>query len=110
VSHGVELGTPGIRGGYGLFEPGARLPCHRHEFDEAITIARGTATCIVEGRRHDLTANTAALIPHGLCHYLINLTLEPMAILWTYASDSADQIVVDESCCHPDRAKGGRPE
>ena len=33
-----ELGAQGICGGYGAFEPGARLPCHRHEFDESITI------------------------------------------------------------------------
>jgi hypothetical protein len=30
----AEPGTRGICGGYGLFEPGARLPCHRHVFDE----------------------------------------------------------------------------
>ena len=36
--YNIDLGTKGICGGYGVFEPGARLPCHRHEFDESITI------------------------------------------------------------------------
>ena len=38
----AELGAHGICGGYGIFEPGARLPCHRHEFDESITIVQGS--------------------------------------------------------------------
>jgi quercetin dioxygenase-like cupin family protein len=98
-------GAQGVRGGYGLFEPGARLPCHRHEFDESITIVRGTATCVVEGERHELSPLATALVPRGRCHYFINLTLEPMAMIWAYASDTPDRIVVDEALCHPDRGK-----
>ena len=98
----------GLCGGYGLFEPGARLPCHRHDFDESITIVQGTATCIVEGRRHELLRNATALIPQGRCHYFINLMLEPMAMIWVYAGDRPDRIVMDEAFCHPDRVKGSR--
>jgi mannose-6-phosphate isomerase-like protein (cupin superfamily) len=105
---GADTGAQGICGGYGLFEPGARLPCHRHEFDESITIVQGTATCIVEGRRHEFLGNATALIPQGRCHYFINLTLEPMAMLWVYAGDKPDRIVMDEANCHPDRFKGSR--
>jgi mannose-6-phosphate isomerase-like protein (cupin superfamily) len=101
----AELGTQGICGGYGRFEPGARLPCHRHEFDESITIVQGTATCVVEGRRHELSGNATALVPQGLCHYFINLTLDPMAMIWVYAGEKPDRIVMDESYCHPEKAK-----
>ena len=104
----ADLGAEGICGGYGLFEPGARLPCHRHEFDESITIVEGTATCIVEGRRYELSANATALVPQGRCHYFINLTLEPMAMIWVYAGARPDRIVVDEAFCHPDRARQGQ--
>jgi quercetin dioxygenase-like cupin family protein len=97
----AELGAQGICGGYGLFEAGARLPCHRHEFDESITIVQGTATCVIEGRRHELAACATAMVPQGRCHYFINLTLEPMAMIWVYAADRPDRIVVDESFCHP---------
>jgi quercetin dioxygenase-like cupin family protein len=104
----AELGAQGICGGYGVFEPGARLPCHRHEFDESITIVQGTATCIVEGRRHELSNNATATVPRGRCHYFINLTLEPMAMIWVYAGDMPDRIVVDEVFCHPEKANVGR--
>jgi quercetin dioxygenase-like cupin family protein len=103
--YNADLGSQGICGGYGLFAPGARLPCHRHEFDESITIVRGTATCIVEGQRHELSDNATALVPQGRCHYFINLTLEPMAMIWVYAGDRPDRIVMDEEFCHPDRGK-----
>ena len=89
----MDRGSRGICGGYGLFNPGARLPCHRHEFDESITIVQGMATCIVEGERHELSGNATALVPQGRCHYFINLTLEPMAMIWVYAGDKPDRIV-----------------
>ena len=100
-----EAPAQGICGGYGAFAPGARLPCHRHEFDESITIVQGTATCVVEGRRHELSHHATALVPQGLCHYFINLTLEAMAMIWVYAGDKPDRIVMDESYCHPEKAK-----
>jgi mannose-6-phosphate isomerase-like protein (cupin superfamily) len=103
--YNAELGTKGICGGHGVFEPGARLPCHRHEFDESITIIQGTATCVVEGQRYELSENATALVPQGRCHYFINLTLEPMAMLWVYAGDRPDRIVMDETYCHPEKAK-----
>ena len=103
--YNAELGTRGICGGYGLFEPGARLPCHRHEFDESITIVQGTATCVVEGRRHELAGFATAMVPQGRCHYFINLTLEPMAMIWVYAGDMPDRIVMDEHFCHPEKAR-----
>src|SRR5205823_1307723 len=46
-----DLGCATLSGGYGVFAPGARLPCHVHDFDESICIVEGTATCVVEGRR-----------------------------------------------------------
>jgi quercetin dioxygenase-like cupin family protein len=100
---GADTGARGICGGYGFFEAGARLPCHRHEFDESITIVQGTATCIVEGERHELSGNATALVPQGRCHYFINLTLQPMAMIWVYAGDRPDRIVMDETFCHPGR-------
>jgi mannose-6-phosphate isomerase-like protein (cupin superfamily) len=101
-------GAPGICGCYGEFEPGARLPCHRHEFDASIMVVEGTATCIVEGRRYELSSNATALVPQGRCHYLINLTLEPTTMIWIYAGDRPDRIVMDELLCHPEKAQGHR--
>ena len=101
----ASLGVGGICGGYGLFAPGARLPCHRHEFDESITIVQGLATCIVEGKRYELSDNATALVPQGRCHYFINKTDAPMAMIWVYAGDMPDRIVLEESYCHPEMGR-----
>jgi quercetin dioxygenase-like cupin family protein len=99
--YGSSVGAHGICGGHGAFGPGARLPCHRHDFDESITIIQGTATCTVEGRTHLLWDRATALVPRGSCHYFSNLTREPMAMIWVYASGESARILMDEARCHP---------
>jgi 2-keto-3-deoxy-L-rhamnonate aldolase RhmA/quercetin dioxygenase-like cupin family protein len=95
----AERGARGICGGFGRFQPGSRLPCHRHDFDESITIIEGTAVCVVEGRRYELSGNATALVPRGRCHYFINQSDAPMAMIWVYAGDMPDRIVMDEARC-----------
>ena len=91
---------PGIEmsGGYGLFHHAGRLPAHVHDFDESICIIRGTATCVVEGRRYSLRDGATALVPRGRVHYFVNESAGPMAMLWVYAGPVPERIVVDERC------------
>ena len=91
---------PGIEmsGGYGLFNPGGRLPAHFHDFDESICIISGVATCIVEGRRYAMSDGATALQPRGRVHYFINETQETMEMLWVYAGPMPERIVVNEHC------------
>ena len=97
-----DLGSVGMSGGYGEFTPGGRLPCHLHDFDESITIVQGTATCVVEGRRYALADCATALAPRGRCHYFINLSDRPMAMIWVYAGDIPQRLVLNEQCCLPE--------
>ena len=94
-----ELGSVGMSGGYGEFTTGGRLPCHLHDFDESITIIEGTATCVVEGRKYALSDCATALAPRGRCHYFINLSDRPMAMIWVYAGDMPQRLVLNEQCC-----------
>ena len=91
---------PGIEmsGGYGLFQPGGRLPAHVHDFDESICIISGTAMCIVEGRRYSMSDCSTALQPRGRVHYFINESKGPMEMLWVYAGSRPERIIVDERC------------
>ena len=94
-----EALVPGLEmsGGYGLFQPGGRLPAHVHDFDESICIIEGEATCVVEGRRYTLSGATA-LEPRGRVHYFVNTSDRPMAMIWVYAGPRPERIVVDERC------------
>jgi quercetin dioxygenase-like cupin family protein len=89
---GIEMS-----GGYGLFQPGGRLPAHFHDFDESICIIQGTATCICEGRRHQMSDGATALQPRGRVHYFINESDRPMAMVWVYAGPLPERIVTHES-------------
>jgi quercetin dioxygenase-like cupin family protein len=95
---------PGIEmsGGYGLFQPGGRLPAHVHDFDESICIVSGTATCVVEGRRYSMSDRATALQPRGRVHYFVNESERPMEMLWVYAGPVPERIIVAEACATPE--------
>ena len=103
-----RLGSSGICGGYGLFEPGSGLPCHLHEYDESITIVTGRAVCQVEGRQYDVGGMDTAMIPEGLAHRFINRTDSPMAMIWVYAGDEPSRVLLDAERCSG--ASEGAPE
>jgi quercetin dioxygenase-like cupin family protein len=94
-----RLGSHGVCGGYGWFEPGASLPCHYHGFDESITIVAGTAVCQVAGREYPLSNCDTACIPTGRPHRFSNRSDAPMAMVWVYAGDEPDRVLVDSGFC-----------
>ncbi len=94
-----RLGSRGVCGGYGLFQPGASLPCHIHDYDESISIVEGEAICQVAGKEYTLSNNDTACIPRGRPHRFINRSSHPMAMIWVYASDEPDREIVDQGYC-----------
>jgi putative monooxygenase len=94
-----RFGAVGICGGHGRFLPGASLPCHIHDFDESITIVKGTAVCLVEGKRYELSGCDTAFIPRGLPHRFLNLSDDEMAMVWVYAGNEPDRRIVNSRYC-----------
>lgn len=94
-----RFGARGICGGYGVFEPGASLPCHYHAFDESITIVAGRAVCQVAGREYDVADYDTACIPQGRPHRFLNRSDAPMAMIWVYAGDEPERTLVDQADC-----------
>lgn len=94
-----RFGARGICGGYGLFEPGASLPCHIHGFDESITIITGKAICQVAGKEYTLSDCDTACVPQGRPHRFTNRSDQPMAMIWVYAGDEPDRTLVDPGYC-----------
>ena len=94
-----RFGSRGICGGYGCFNPGSSLPCHIHGYDESITIIDGSAVCLVQGRRYDLSNLDTAFIPQGKPHRFLNQSGYKMAMIWVYAGDEPDRVEVDPGYC-----------
>lgn len=99
-----RYGSAGICGGHGRFLPGASLPCHTHDYDESITIVKGTAICLVQGRRYQLSGCDCAFIPRGLPHRFLNLSDEEMEMVWVYAGSEPDRQIIDAGYCSGDLA------
>jgi quercetin dioxygenase-like cupin family protein len=102
-----RFGAMGICGGHGRFFPGASLPCHIHDFDESITIVKGTAVCLVQGTRYELSGCDTAFIPKGLPHRFLNLSDEEMSMIWVYASSEPDRRIIDSRYCSGEVAWAG---
>jgi quercetin dioxygenase-like cupin family protein len=94
-----RLGSRGICGGYGRFEPGSSLPCHIHEYDESITIVDGEATCQVQGREYALSGCDTAFVPRRRPHRFINHFNGAMAMIWVYAGDEPDREIISADYC-----------
>lgn len=94
-----RLGSVGICGGYGRFSKGASLPCHTHAYDESITILSGDATCQVKGARYEMAGVQTAFVPKGKPHRFLNNGDVDMEMLWVYAGDEPDRLIVDNQYC-----------
>ena len=94
-----RFGAHGICGGYGRFSPDTSLPCHIHDFDESITIIKGSAVCFVQGRSYELSGYDTAFIRRGVPHRFMNRAKSEMAMLWVYAGDEPDRQLVDTRFC-----------
>lgn len=97
-----RFGSVGICGGYGEFQPRAGLPCHTHDYDESITIVRGTATCQVMGARYQLSGCDTAMVPSGRPHRFLNGSREVMAMIWVYAGSEPQRNLVNARFCNGD--------
>jgi len=102
-----RYGAIGICGGHGRFLPGASLPCHIHDYDESITIVKGSAVCLVQGRRYELSGCDTAYIPQGLPHRFLNLSDDEMEMVWVYAGSEPDRRIVDSQYCSGELAWPG---
>ena len=91
----ARLGVRGICGGFGLFQSGASLPLHFHDYDESITIVQGEAVCQAENRFYTLKNCDTACIPTIMPHRFLNHSQHPMAMIWVYAGDEPKRTLVE---------------
>ena len=82
-----------------MLETQNSLPCHYHGFDESITIVAGTAICLVAGKEYQVANYDTVCIPEGRPHRFLNRSNEPMAMIWVYAGDEPDRVLVDPGYC-----------
>jgi len=66
-------GSEGIALVRGRMTPGAILPRHIHDVEEALTVLEGTALSEIGDEKHNLGPGDAVLIPAHVPHQLTNI-------------------------------------
>lgn len=96
----IPMVTPGtgarqLINGITMLAPGAAIPEHYHNCEEAVIVLEGDAVAVIAGVEHRLKPGDTSWIPAEVPHYFRNVsTSAPMRIFWTYASIEATRTLV----------------
>src|ERR1041385_3552416 len=82
-----KTGAHGLSTGMAIFQPNAHFPCHVHKFSEALTILKGEALLLVEGRQYRLRALDCIHLPGHVAHSSANASdKEPLVLHYAFAT------------------------
>lgn len=94
---GAQNGARGLTTGIVTIAPSASLTYHTHTFTESITLIKGKALGVVEGREYELEHLDNVVVPRGLAHQVRNLSDdEPAVFNIALASDSPARTLVND--------------
>jgi putative monooxygenase len=91
----AERGSTSLTMGISTFEPGAVIPLHTHNVEEAITILEGEAVAIIEGQEHTVRPYDTTFVPPGVAHHFRNDSGATMRFLWTYGGARVTRTYVE---------------
>jgi 2-keto-3-deoxy-L-rhamnonate aldolase RhmA/quercetin dioxygenase-like cupin family protein len=87
------------------FDPSATLPYHTHPCTESITLLRGNAVVVVEGRSHELEPMDNVVIPRALAHHIRNASRDRPAVFHVaLASHEPARVLVPDTFAKGPRA------
>ncbi len=110
-----DRGSTSLTIGISTFEPGAVIPLHSHNVEEAITILEGEAVAIVDGKEYVVRPYDTTFAPPGIQHHFRNDSDRPMKFLWTYGGAHVTRTYVEtgqtvEHLSAEDRRIAGAPD
>jgi quercetin dioxygenase-like cupin family protein len=110
----AERGSTSLTMGLSTFQPGAVIPLHSHNVEEAITILEGEAVAIIDGVEHRVRPYDTTFVPPGVPHHFRNDGPGEMRFLWTYGGAHVTRTYVEtgqtvEHLSAEDRRIAGAP-
>jgi putative monooxygenase len=91
-----KCGSSGFSTGAATFRPEGKLPNHTRPFCEAITVLKGKATILVEGRAYVMSALDSIHIPADIAHSVYNSESKSATVVhWAFASSEPVRNFVD---------------
>mgnify|MGYP005849409027 CR=1 FL=1 len=92
---GPRVGAQGISTGVTRFPPGAAVPLHTHNVEEAVTLLEGEATAEVNGQLVPVKPWDTTYVPAGVPHRFLNTGPGRMSILWVYGGTRVTRTFVE---------------
>ena len=90
-----NCGASAFLSGFTDIPPGAAIPLHYHNCEEAVLVVSGSATVEVDGETFKASAGDVVWQPESIPHRFINSSqTEALRIYWTYASVDATRTLV----------------
>jgi len=93
VSHRLAvsrtIGATGIQMGEIVLEPGASIPRHHHDVDDAMLVISGRGLCDLGDEAVALEPGTALVAPAGVVHGLRNTGVEPLRVVFAWPTAEA---------------------
>ncbi len=91
----AERGSATLTMGISTFQPGAVIPLHTHNVEEAITILEGEAVAIIDGQESVCRPYDTTFVPPGTPHHFRNDGAREMKFLWTYGGAHVTRTYVE---------------
>lgn len=89
-------GAEAFLSGFTDLPPGAAIPLHYHNREEAVLVVSGDAIVKVDGEKFSTAAGDIVWQPENVLHRFINPSeTETLCIYWTYASVEATRTLVE---------------
>lgn len=76
--------------------PGARVPQHRHPYEETFVVTEGTATFTVDGGDVEAEAGRVVIVPAGASHGFANEGDGPLRLVSIHPQDHVEQEWLEE--------------
>ena len=110
-----DRGSTSLTIGISTFQPGAVIPLHTHNVEEAITILEGEAIAIMNGQETTVRPYDTTFVPPGVPHHFRNDSGAEMRFLWTYGGAHVTRTYVEtgqtvEHLSREDRRIAGAPD
>ncbi|MBR8155478.1 cupin domain-containing protein [Burkholderia cenocepacia] len=91
-----SVGATTFINGITEFDPGTAIPFHSHNCEESVILLSGHAYLDIDGDVHELKPLDTTFIPPNVPHRFRNKSdVEPMKILWIYASVNATRTLME---------------
>lgn len=104
-------GATGFSTGVARFETGSTLPWHCHNFSEAVTVIKGRARIVVEGRAYCLHPRDSVHLPAGTVHLVQNDDSNSELIAhWAFATAQPSRELADGNFRIEERGDGNPSE